>query len=610
MHPLFAATHHVALDAKVSIIMSTSAPFPRRRHARRRRRPRRKSRKYVETLTPLNVSPQTAPGATYAGPAMETYPSTCAPKRVPAAPVRSPLDLEFWSRELADHPDRKFVDRLLTQITDGISIGYQGNEFPYSSPNWPSAYKYRESVRSNILSNAAKGRLDGPFDTPPHPHFRISPLGAFPKKRSSKIRVIHDLSWPPGKSINECINKYDYAFSSSTIADAVDRCLKYKTPFMVKADITDAYMHCMIRPEERHLLGFAWDTGEKTEFWQYAVLPFGMSSSPKLFNDYADALNYIMIKNGASRDTVHYLDDFWSVSASKEEAEASLKLIMDIIRNSGMEIQASKTVEPTRVIEYLGIIIDTNVWQLRISAERLKEIKKDLIVWKGKVKCTKRQLLSLIGKLMFCANVVRDGRKFIGRLIDLSKRVKHLHHNVKLNKQAQADINWWLLCMDKHNGTSMISTEWDLAQAHLIFTDASDGAAAAVSGRSWCYVPFEKSDQWMANMSIAWRELFAVVICIATFGESIQGQKVAMYTDNQAVYWCINTGKSRNTDLMCLIRTLYYYTTLYNIDYRAYYICTNDNIIADALSRGNFGIVSQFGMDRVPTAIPQILYDI
>ena len=535
---------------------------------------------------------------------------TCAQKRGHAATVQSPLDLEFWSRELADHPDRDLVDRLLSQIRDGISIGYQGNEFAHSSDNWPSAYKYSDSVRSNILSNAAKGRLDGPFDTPPHPYFRISPLGAFPKKRSSKIRVIHDLSWPPGQSINECINKHDYTFSCSTIADAVSRCRKYKTPYMVKADITDAYMHCMIRPDERHLLGFAWDNGQKREYWQYAVLPFGMSSSPKLFNDYANALNYIMVKNGSSEDTLHYLDDFWSVSPTESEAKDSLRVIMDVINNSGMEIQISKTVNPTRVIEYLGIIIDTNLWQLRISAERLQEIKEDLRVWRGKAVCSKRQLLSLIGKLMFCSNVVKDGRKFVGRLIELSKRVRHLHHKVKLNKQAQADINWWLLCMDEHNGISMISEEWDPSSAHLIFTDASDQAAAAVCGRSWCYVPFVQSERWMADMSIAWRELFAIVICVATFGGNLSGRRVVMYTDNQVVYWCINSGKSRNTDLMCLIRTLCYYTTRFNIDYKACYINTNCNIIADALSRSKFGVIEQFNLDRAPTPVPPILFDI
>ena len=83
-----------------------------------------------------------------------------------------------------------------------------------------------------------------------------------------------------------------------------------------------------------------------------------------------------------------------------------------------------------------------------------------------------------------------------------------------------------------------------------------------------------------------------------------------MYTDNQVVYWCINSGKSRNTDLMCLIRTLCYYTTRFNIDYKACYINTNCNIIADALSRSKFGVIEQFNLDRAPTPVPPILFDI
>jgi hypothetical protein len=525
------------------------------------------------------------------------------------AAVRSPLNYTFWQEQLKDHPDKKLVKRLLQQIREGISIGYQGNEFFNFSPNWPSADKYKDSVHSNIVANAAKGRLDGPFRTPPHPFFRASPLGAFPKKRSGKIRVIHDLSWPPGENINEFINKHDYTFSFSTIDAAVQRCLKYATPYMVKLDITDAYMHCMIRPEERHLLGFSWESNGIREYWQYAVLPFGLSSSPKLFNDYADALRYIMINRGASQDTLHYLDDFWSVCGNESDASSNLNIMSSTIKESGMEIQESKTVGPTRIIEYLGIIIDTISWQVKISDERLCEIREDLFAWRHKSVCTKRQLLSLIGKLMFCASVVRDGRKFVGRLIDLSKRIKYLHHRVKLNRQARADINWWLHSMESHNGTSMIPMDWGSSDIQYIYTDASNLAAAGVCDESWCMVPFSGDNSWMAAKTIAWRELFAVVMCIATFGSRLSGRKLAMYTDNQVVLWCINKGKSHNTDLMGLIRALYYYTTVYKIDYKAFYVNTKDNIIADALSRLKYDVIGKFRVGVCETPVPSIVLD-
>ena len=502
--------------------------------------------------------------------------------------VRSPLNYEFWEKELLHHPDRTFVENLLKQIKEGADIGYQGNQVFHISPNWPSAYTYRDSVRKNILLNAEKGRLEGPFDSPPHRFFRASPLGAFPKKRSEKIRVIHDLSWPPGKSVNEFINKHDYAFNFSTIDEAVQRCKQYNTPYMVKLDITDAYMHCTVRPEDRHLLGFTWEENGVKEYWQYAVLPFGLSSSPKLFNDHAEALKYIMISRGASGDTLHYLDDFWSVSDSAEDARKSLDIMCDTIERSGMVIQEEKTSGPGRIIEYLGIIIDTNLWQLRISDVRLKEIKTALFEWKGKLTCTKRELLSLIGKLVFCAKVVRDGRKFVARLIDLSKKVKHLHHKVKLNSQARADINWWIICMESHNGTAMFPDPWNDFNCNVCYCDASDLAAAGVYGKLWFTVPFNGENEWMISMPIAWRELYAVVVCIATFGKFLTCGRVAMFTDNQAVMWCINNGKSACPQLMGLIRSLYYYTTYYKIDCKAFYVSTGDNYVADALSRLKF----------------------
>ena len=41
------------------------------------------------------------------------------------------------------------------------------------------------------------------------------------------------------------------------------------------------------------------------------VLCFGLRSAPRLFNMFAEALEYCMVKNGATVAT-HYLDDYWT----------------------------------------------------------------------------------------------------------------------------------------------------------------------------------------------------------------------------------------------------------------------------------------------------------
>ena len=86
-------------------------------------------------------------------------------------------------------------------------------------------------------------------------------------------------------------------------------------------------------------------------------------------------------------------------------------------------------------------------------------------------------------------------------------------------------------------------------------------------------------------MPIAWRELFAIVLCVSVFGPRMTDKVVKMYTDNQAVLYCINTGTSKDVHLMSLLRSLYYYTTLYKVIYKAYWVSTKDNGPSDSLSR-------------------------
>ena len=52
-------------------------------------------------------------------------------------------------------------------------------------------------------------RKVGPFLTPPFENFTGSPLGVIPKKHSAPVkwRIIHDLSWPTGLSVNDGIPK-------------------------------------------------------------------------------------------------------------------------------------------------------------------------------------------------------------------------------------------------------------------------------------------------------------------------------------------------------------------------------------------------------------------
>ena len=80
--------------------------------------------------------------------------------------------------------------------------------------------------------------------------------------------------------------------------------------------------------------------------------------------------------------------------------------------------------------------------ELRISDERFNDVLKELEYWYDRKKGTKRDLGSLLGKLVFMSQIVIPGRIFTRRLFDLSCHVKYLHYIVKLSVAARADIDW------------------------------------------------------------------------------------------------------------------------------------------------------------------------
>jgi len=202
--------------------------------------------------------------------------------------------------------------------------------------------------------------------------------------------------------------------------------------------------------------------------------------------------------------------------------------------------------------------------------------------------CTKQQLLSLIGKLSFIARVVRSARTFLCHIIDLSKKARHLHFKLKLNSQTRIDIQWWLDSIRSHNGVAMFPEPWVFASTLQLWTDASDLAGGAVFGEHWFCVPFARDKAWCAYMSICWRELYMVVKAVKTWAKELENKRIILNVDNMAACHCINKGCSKNADLMELIRALYFILVQHNIECRAFYLPSEANVCADAISRYNF----------------------
>ena len=72
--------------------------------------------------------------------------------------------------------------------------------------NHPSATKFSDHVDHYIEEEMAHGAIIGPFDSPPF-DLHTSPFMSREKPGSNKRRIIVDLSWPKGASVNSGVLK-------------------------------------------------------------------------------------------------------------------------------------------------------------------------------------------------------------------------------------------------------------------------------------------------------------------------------------------------------------------------------------------------------------------
>ena len=521
-------------------------------------------------------------------PVVQSSTVVTAPNPLGRAWVLSPLHEEAWKYYLAFHPDEQFAETLLDYIQNGVPIDYQGPNAYREHPNWPSTSKFAAEVQASIDSDLQKGRKAGPWPFPPFKDFVGSPLGAFQKRRSTKVRTIHDLSWPPAASVNAHIPSESCSMRYITVQTAANNVRRLgRGCYQSKLDLADSFKFVNVNPKYWHLLGSTWwrkgsDGKMIKEYFVDTVLPFGLRQSPKLFDMFAKGLEWVMRCKGATC-VEHYMDDFHTVAKTKKECALNLKIMLEACHELGLEVNPNKVVPPTTRLEFLGIIIDSVTMELQISDSRLHDIKSELCLWMSRRSAQKRSLLRIIGKLTFVSQVVRSGKTFIRRLIDLSKKAKYLFHKVRINTQAREDFKWWLTYLADWNGISILPKDcWHTSDALQLYTDASDIGIGCVFDKDWFY---EKLNDACKCFSINWRELYAITKAIATFGAKLAGKSVIFKCDNSSVVDILNSGTSPSPHMMSLVRSLFYYCAHYNIQCKAEWLQGSKNVDADNLSR-------------------------
>ena len=482
-----------------------------------------------------------------------------------------------WLAYLRKHPDHRFAEYIYQGISNGFRIG-----FNYASPLHP-ARGNMSSTRDNatvvdeyIEEELQIGRLVSV--TPSSiPGIQLSPFGVIPKRgQPNKWRLIIDLSSPKGYSVNDGIDPALTSVQYSSIDDAVSYINQLGTgTLMAKLDIKSAYRNIPVHPHDRPLLGTRW----RDVIYLNTRLPFGLRS---LFTAIANTVLWIIWLNG-----VPWIIDDFLLFAPPTSSDCHHFLQVACSTCTELGFIAHKIVGPTHCVTFLGIEIDSIAAQLRLPADKLSQLTTDINCWRNRRSCTKRQLLSLIGSLSHASVLVGLSSD------NLSSTVSELHHHIRLNHAARADIAWWITFIEHWNGCSLFTTP---APSILFSTDASGywGFGAI----NWFKA------QWPANwlpINIATKVLAGII-----WGQVWSTKHVRCSSDNLAVVHAINVRSVRDHNLMRLLRCLFFIEAHFNFRITAAHISGSANTAADMLSRNNItDFLSVFPqVSPFPTPIP------
>ena len=509
---------------------------------------------------------------------------------------------------LRGHPNPQLVKYILTGLSTGFDLGFNGTLVQIHRRNNKSARDNHDGVTLAIQKDLTRGHTAGPFSHPPFPINHVSPLGAAPKPDGS-CRLVLDLSQPEGQSVNEGIDKTEFPTEYTHFDRATDMIRNLgRGCLLSKIDIKHAYRLLPVRREDWPLLVYQWEG----QYYVDLVLPFGGRSSASIFVTFADLLNWIL-QHKCHLNTIHYSDDYLLASPThpNTQAQHDLNTFKSTFHTLGVPVAEDKLVGPTTNLTFIGINIDTNSFQVSIPQDKIQEVKNQMPKWCNRRTATQVQLQSLVGKLQFFSKVIQPGRIFTRRLIDRIYTVHKPTHHVTITSFEREDLHWWCELLHSWNQASIIPDTLRIRSTDIrLFTDAAKTKGlGAVLRTSWIMAAWPRA--WL-EVDIDFKELFAIVAAAMTWGHQWSGQRIVFVTDNKPITQIWAKGSTPTPNLMLLIRKLFMFAARNNFLVSFKHISGHYNSAADALSRFQVSRFRQLVPDAEdqPTAIPEAVWEL
>ncbi len=338
--------------------------------------------------------------------------------------------------------------------------------------------------------------------------------------------------------------------------------------WFVTIDLKYAYVHISILPSHRKFLRFAF----RGKAYQYRVLPFGLTLSPRTFTKCVDAALAPLRLQGIR--ILNYIDDWLILAHSEQMAVRHRDVVLAQMKELRLRLNAKKSVlSPLQRTTYLGVVWDSTTMQARLSPARIESILSTVRRVSEGLSLTVKQFQRLLGLMAAASNVIPFGLLYM------------------------RPLQWWL----KSKGFSprrclraldMWRKPWFLSQGPvlgapcrrvMLAADASlTGWGAVMSGHPARGLWSGHHLTWHINCL----EMLPVFRALKHFLPDLRNHNVLVRTDNTAVVSYINhQGGLHSRPLYKLAHQILVWYQDKFLSLRAVYISGHLNVGADILSR-------------------------
>jgi len=492
-------------------------------------------------------------------------------------PLSHDLNIEAWRRHAHLYNDPELPDYL----EFGFPLGYMLEHRPLSCQlNHQSALCYPSHVDHYISTEIYAHALCGPFLDPPFHVLQVNPLMTAPKKQSETRRVILDLSYPDGASVNCGIPRDTYLGtpyklhlpSAQDLRDLI--IAQGRGCHLWSADLQRGYRQLRVCPMDWPLLGIKW----KDTFYFDMAVPFGIRWGAMYMQRTTSAVTSVAGHGGIP--CVAYIDDVASAQPPGEALQGKRRF-QALLSELGLQENTNKGSEPSTHMTWLGIDFDSESMTMTVPPEKIDECLRISRTWVNRATCTKSQIRKYLGKLFHICQCCPTLRLFVNRMLE-TLRAAPDHGRHPVGPAFKADVNWILQYLPLYNGIQMIPRS-----PTMDIPIAVDSCLSGGGGHFGSNIYHTAYPDFILNLglNISELEMLNALIAIKLWAPLLRDHIVRLQCDNSAAVSVLQTGRGRASFLLSCAREVWAYTADYKFEIQVEHIPGSNNTLADQLSR-------------------------